>query len=80
MVELRNEIVEIINKVCISIVLETSDFAKPLSDVNIDSLDLSGILLAIEEKYKIRIPEEAIDGLDSINSIVEYVKDRMKAA
>jgi len=49
------------------------DLDKPLREQGIDSLDFSGVLFNIEEVFGIEIPDEDIDGLQSINGIVDYI-------
>lgn len=44
-----------------------------LSEQDVDSLDLSGMLLSIEEAFGIEIPDEDIDGIQTINDIVVYI-------
>jgi acyl carrier protein len=45
------------------------------SEVGIDSLDHSMILLAVEEKSNIKIPDEAVDRCASVAGIVAFLKD-----
>jgi len=45
------------------------------SEVGIDSLDLASILMAVDEKYGIKIPDEDVDKCNSIHSIVNYCKE-----
>ncbi|MBV1916144.1 MAG: hypothetical protein KUG72_12210 [Pseudomonadales bacterium] len=47
-----------------------------LSDQGIDSLDLSGILLNIEETFDIEIPDEDVDGIQTIDDIVIYLNKK----
>lgn len=44
-----------------------------LVKAGIDSLEMMNILLAIEEQYDIKIPDEDIDALDTIDHIVAYL-------
>jgi acyl carrier protein len=44
-----------------------------LRDAGIDSLDMMNVFLAIEEKFAIRIPDEDINKLDTIDNIVLYL-------
>jgi len=39
------------------------------------SLDMANVLLQIEEKFNIKIPDEDVEQLDSINSIVAYIQE-----
>lgn len=47
-----------------------------LTKAGIDSLEMMNILLAIEEQYNIKIPDEDIDSLDTVNNIVAYLEHR----
>lgn len=47
-----------------------------LSEAGVDSLDLANILLAIEEKYDIKIPDEDVNSLATIGNIVSYLHNR----
>jgi len=49
---------------------------KPLSEQGVDSLDISGLLLTLEEDFKIAIPDEDIDALQTINDIVSYMNSK----
>jgi acyl carrier protein len=49
-----------------------SDF----SENGVDSLDMSNILLLIEEKFKVKIPDDDIPLLTSINAIAHYLATR----
>jgi len=48
-----------------------NDIALPEQDV--DSLDMANILLLLEEKYDIKIPDEDMPQVQSINGIVQYL-------
>lgn len=48
------------------------------SDAGIDSLDHSMILLAIEEKTSIKIPDEAVDRCASVAGIMAFLEDNRK--
>lgn len=45
-------------------------------DAGIDSLDVFSIFLAVEETYGIKIPDEDLDEINSIETIVEYLNAR----
>ncbi len=49
-----------------------SDF----SENGVDSLDMSNILLMIEEKFKVKIPDDDIPQLTSVNAIAKYLANR----
>lgn len=45
-----------------------------LRSAGVDSLDMMNLLLAIEEKYGIKVPDEEAARLDSVDSIVVYLQ------
>ena len=48
-----------------------------LLDAGVDSLDFANLLLVIEERFGIKIPDEEALALDSLRSIVEYVNGKL---
>ena len=48
-----------------------------LTEQGIDSLDLSNILLGMEDAFEVEIPDEDIDSLLTINDILEYVNGKI---
>lgn len=53
------------------------DYAKPLREQGIDSLDFSGVLFNMEEVFGIEIPDTDIDDLQTINDILVYVNKKL---
>lgn len=48
-----------------------------VEDLNIDSLDLVELILALEEEYQIIIPEEEAENLSTIGDVVNYVNNHI---
>lgn len=48
-----------------------------LTEQGVDSLDLSNMLLGMEDAFDIEIPDEDIDALLTINDILEYVNGKV---
>lgn len=46
------------------------------SEQGIDSLDVSSLLLSIEEVFGVTIPDEKIDELNTIEKIAEYIDEQ----
>jgi acyl carrier protein len=71
-----SEIRAIIEKT--NVVKDMSTLGDDLSfgDAGIDSLDVFSIFLAIEETYGIKIPDEDLDAINSIETIVDYMNKR----
>jgi len=47
-----------------------------LTEQGIDSLDMANIYLLIEEKYAIKVPDEDVAKLSSVDAIVSYLADK----
>jgi acyl carrier protein len=45
-------------------------------DVGIDSLDYASVLLALQERYSLRIPDEDMEKASSIVDILAYARAR----
>jgi Phosphopantetheine attachment site. len=67
------EVLEAIKKAKVITNADKLDPSVLLSEQDVDSLDLSGMLLSIEEAFGIEIPDEDIDGIQTINDIVVYI-------
>jgi len=53
-----------------SIVSETSSFK---DDLDADSLDLVEVVMALEERFSISVPEEKLDGITTVGEAVDLV-------
>lgn len=67
------QVLDAIKKAKVISNVDKLDPATLLSDQDIDSLDLAGILLIIEDAFGVEIPDEDIDGIQTVNDIVDYV-------
>jgi len=54
--------------------LLTNDVA--LTEQEVDSLDMANILLLIEEKYDIKIPDTDMSKIQSVDTIVSYLNNK----
>ncbi|MCU7611387.1 acyl carrier protein [Anaplasma capra] len=48
----------------------TTNLAK---DFNLDSLDLVDLIMSLEEKFSIEIPDEDAQGLETVDDICKYI-------
>ncbi len=46
-----------------------------VEDLGCDSLDVQQILLAIQSEFSIKIPDEALDGLETVGDVVEQLEN-----
>jgi len=49
----------------------------PLTDQGVDSLDIVNVYLLLEEKFDIKIPDEDLNLVQTIDSIVEYINKKL---
>ena len=56
--------------------MDTLSDDMPLTDQEVDSLDMANIYLLIEEKLDVKILDKDIGGLNSVNDIVEYLNHK----
>jgi len=53
-----------------------SNFA---NDLGADSLDTVELVMALEEEFDIEIPDEAAEGIATVQAAVDYIKDKAAA-
>ncbi len=70
----REEMLSLIEEVGVSPDISTIKGDTPLSKSGIDSLEMMNMFLAIEEKFGIKIPDEDMDALDTIDDIISYLR------
>lgn len=71
---IRNVIVEIKDIPEDQIKLESS-FEE---DLEADSLDIVEMLMLLEEKYDIQIPEEDAEKMKTVQNVVDYIEEKIK--
>lgn len=55
---------------------EVTDLDENLLEHGLDSLDYSAVMLTLEENYEIKIPDEDMLTLETVNLIAEYVRQK----
>ncbi len=77
MLSTASEIKKIIVKADIELNIDQLQDNISLRDQGIDSLLFMDILLSVEEGYGIKIPDEDVDKLDTLQNIANYVQGRL---
>ena len=67
------EIVKLMQQCAIRIDYDNLEYSTIFKDIGLDSLDFANLLLAVEEKYGVTIPDEEVDGLSSVQAIVNFL-------
>ena len=50
-----------------------------IDDLKADSLDVVEIVMTLEEKFKISIPDESAEKMKTIQDLIDYVKKNKKS-
>ena len=45
-------------------------------DLDVDSLDLFELVLALEEEYGVQIPSEQVENLTTVGAVIKYLQDK----
>lgn len=45
-------------------------------DLGADSLDVVDLLMSIEDEFEIEIPDDQVENIKTVGSIVKYIEDR----
>lgn len=54
---------------------EVKEDAKFVEDLGADSLDVVELVMALEEKFEVEIPDEAAEGIKSVKDVVAYIEN-----
>ena len=57
-----------------------AEHERPLKELGIDSLDVANILLSVEERFNVKIPDAEVERLGTIAAIANYVETRASGA
>lgn len=72
-----DQILDAIKKTKVIKNVESLKLDVELNEQGVDSLDMSNMLLGIEDTFGIEIPDEDIDDLLTINDILNYVNNKI---
>lgn len=49
-----------------------------IEDLNADSLDLTELMMTIEERFKKEIPQQQVEGLKTVGDLIRYVESELQ--
>lgn len=79
----RQEVLEQLREVAVEVLGvdrdKISEDARFKEDLDADSLDLVEVVMAIEEKFSISVPEEKLEGIATVGEAVSLVMDNADA-
>jgi len=77
--EIRNDLAEIVNEVT---GIPTGDVLLEKSftdDLDVDSLSMVEVVVAAEEKFSVRIPDDEVKNLKTVGDAVSYIEKAQAA-
>jgi acyl carrier protein len=78
--EILSELAEIVNEVT-GIPAEDVQLDKSFTDdLDVDSLSMVEVVVAAEEKFSVRIPDDAVKDLKTVGDAVSYIEKAQAAA
>ncbi len=78
--EIRSELAEIVNEVT-GIPVDDVQLDKSFTDdLDVDSLSMVEVVVAAEEKFSVRIPDDAVKDLKTVGDAVSYIEKAQAAA
>ena len=78
--EIRSELAEIVNEVT-GIPAGDVQLEKSFTDdLDVDSLSMVEVVVAAEEKFDVRIPDDAVKDLKTVGDAVAYIEKAQAAA
>jgi acyl carrier protein len=78
--EIRTEVKRLIAEVTERTPDEVSDTASFTEELGVDSLMAMEVMVAVDKKYKINIPEDEFQQIKNVNDTVEVVQRHLQAA
>jgi acyl carrier protein len=78
--EIRSDLAEIVNEVT-GIPADDVQLDKSFTDdLDVDSLSMVEVVVAAEEKFDVRIPDDAVKDLKTVGDAVAYIEKAQAAA
>lgn len=79
---MRNEIIKIIkdvaNKQNIHLNLSETSLDQPFKDMGVDSINVLGIIVAIEDKVGFRLDDSVLSNIKTINQLIKAFEAKKK--
>lgn len=75
-VDFNKVVVEVLEKNVAGLQIEASMMDHTLGDLGVDSLDVMLVMMDIQEKTGVAIPDESVDELTTPNKIVTFLRSR----
>lgn len=78
----KNTIIKELNKIAsennVSIKISDSTMNKTIKELGADSLQLLELVMSVEEKFKITLPDEELSQIKTANDLIETILKNLK--
>ena len=78
MADLLNEVSEVVAEQLGVDVAEVTEDASFIDDLGADSLDTVELVMALEEKFGVEIPDEDAEKITTVKEAITYIEDHQK--
>jgi len=75
---MNKEVTKKVRQIVESYLGPTDDPTEDFSDMGLDSLDKTDLIMSIEKEFNIDIPDYKIDELNNLNRLQSYILSRVK--
>ena len=73
---LMEDIVEVVVEQLSVDAAEVKAESKFVEDLGADSLDVVELVMALEEKFDIEIPDEEAEGIQTVQDVINYIENK----
>lgn len=73
LMSVSDDVARIVLDVSPTATIRVDQYGRSLRELGLDSLDHATILLQVEEKFGVKIPDDAAESLVSVSAIAEFV-------
>ncbi len=75
----KDQVIAVIHEVCDPDLPDLNDEDSSLLESGLDSLDLTTVQMAIEDKFDVSLPAESLGDLITIKAITEFLEKNVNA-
>jgi acyl carrier protein len=75
MSEINNKVIEVLTEQLSVDAKKIKPESRFIEDLGADSLDIVELVMALEEKFDIEIPDEEAEKITTVNGVYEYIKN-----
>lgn len=74
MSSIKEDVIDLISQELKIVKEEIKDDSRFVEDLNADSLDVVELIMALEDKFKISIPDEEAEKIKTVENVINYIE------